>query len=130
MREVITDLQKRYRGRYAVNTKRIFDNPPFHKCRAGIDVFGIDASGNLLPCILFKGVQLWEFNGSATHAMARENLARFRADTEKWLAERCRFSPSCEKGCLGSYWTLHKRIGCDTLCVHADQGGCGNQSSG
>jgi radical SAM protein with 4Fe4S-binding SPASM domain len=118
-RGMIKDLQKRYEGKFAINTKRIFDQPPFHKCRAGLDVFGIDASGNLMPCILLKRLRLWEFGGSGSYSLAHENLARVKAEIEAWLAQKCEFSPSCQKGCLGSYWTQHHRLGCDTLCVYA-----------
>jgi radical SAM protein with 4Fe4S-binding SPASM domain len=116
---LIRDLQQQYQGKFAVNSKRIFDSPPFHKCRAGLNVFGIDASGNLLPCILLKRLRLWEFDGSGRYALAQGNLARVKAEIETWLARRCEFSPLCQKGCLGSYYTRHNRLGCDTLCLHA-----------
>jgi radical SAM protein with 4Fe4S-binding SPASM domain len=119
VQSLIRDLQQQYQGKFAVNSKRIFDSPPFHKCRAGLDVFGIDASGNLLPCILLKRLRLWEFDGSGRYALAHENLARIKAEIETWLARRCEFSPLCQKGCLGSYYTRHNRLGCDTLCLHA-----------
>lgn len=119
VRGVIKDLQKRYEGKYVINTKRIDDNPPFHKCRAGLDVFGIDAFGNLLPCILLKRMRLWEFGGSGRYDLVPENFARVKAEIETWLARKCEFAPSCQKGCLGSYWTQHQRLGCDTLCAYA-----------
>jgi radical SAM protein with 4Fe4S-binding SPASM domain len=114
---VIKDLQQQYQGRFAVHAKRIFDRPPFHKCRAGLDVFGIDAAGNLLPCILLKGLKLWEVDGSGSSVPLQDNLARVKADIAAWLARKCEFSPLCDKGCLGSYYTRHHRLGCDTLCL-------------
>jgi MoaA/NifB/PqqE/SkfB family radical SAM enzyme len=117
----VRDLQAEYRGRYRVNTKRIFNDAPFLECRAGMDIFGIDALGNLLPCILLKGMPLWETVGSPAYTLSPERLAAARQEIEACMAGPCRFSESCRKGCLGSHFVKFNRVGCDASCRFAPQ---------
>lgn len=111
--EVIRELQAEFRGHYRINTKRIFNEAPFQECRAGMDIFGIDALGNLLPCILLKGKSLWT---TGSYAMSTDRLAAARREIEAWAARKCRFSPACRKGCLGSHWAQYGQVGCETSC--------------
>jgi MoaA/NifB/PqqE/SkfB family radical SAM enzyme len=112
----VRELQSELRGRFRINTKRIFNDPPFLECRAGLDVLGIDARGYLLPCILFKGKGPWSVGASAAYALPPAHLAAARREIEAFTAGTCRWCASCGKGCLGSFWVEHAGLGCDTSC--------------
>ncbi len=117
VRENAHALRARHQGQFRINTKRIFDAPPFQECRAGIDVFGIDASGQLLPCILFRDLGLWETARPPLYTLSPDRLLNVRRQIEECAAQTCDFCPTCRKGCLGSHWVRDNEIGCDTSCV-------------
>lgn len=116
VQQTVARLRCEYEGRYRINTKRIFETPPFLECRAGIDVFGIDALGSLLPCILFGGKSLWETSDPQSYTLSSKRLAAARREIQEFVPRDCPLSPACGKGCLGSHWVRDRAIGCDTLC--------------
>ncbi len=123
VREAVRELQAEFRERYRINTKRIFNDVPFQECRAGLDIFGIDALGNLLPCILFKGKGLWDVAGPAAYTLSAARLAVARREIEEWMARTCRVSAVCRKGCLGSHWAQYDQMGCETSCQFRNESG-------
>jgi MoaA/NifB/PqqE/SkfB family radical SAM enzyme len=108
-----------------VNTKRLVRPVSYPLCEAGKSIYGISATGFLLPCILFPtSTAIMSFHGGANVTKpTRRRWSRPRGCLAATMQ-----SP-CEGGCLGSAFLQDHRLGCDTLCPHRSVEVCPQRSA-
>jgi len=96
-----------------VNTKRLTCMPSEISCPAGRMVWGIDARGQMLPCILFKGLG------------AEDGLFSWRNkfdDERSGRCSSCQHASGCRGGCPGASILSGQGIGIDPLCMMRNGG--------
>lgn len=112
--DVVRDAldQIRSQRQIPVHSKRLIFKPEGFECQAGQTLLGIDAAGNLLPCILLKG-------GVA------ESSTGWRRTFSKSRRQRCAgcaLVDRCAGGCPGATALAGAGIGVDTLCQRQQPG--------
>lgn len=112
LREKILEIRET--SSVPLNSKRLFFRPSIYKCSAGDSIFGIDARGNFLPCILLK----------------RKSFSKNSRAWQKEFAENrtiscngCENIYNCSGGCPGASCLYDNTIRVDLLCstAHANR---------
>jgi len=96
-----------------LNSKRLFFRPSIYKCSAGDSIFGIDAKGNFLPCILLKRKSF----SKNTRAWQKEF-----AENRNISCKGCENIYNCSGGCPGASCLYDNTIKVDLLCSTAHTG--------
>lgn len=97
-----------------VNSKRLFFSPAHFPCTAGESMFGIDAEGNFLPCILFKG----DHYNMAESPAWKKAFTRYRDR----VCRPCEHLSKCHGGCPGASYLEDRTVRVDPLCITAYPG--------
>ncbi|HLF26419.1 MAG TPA: radical SAM protein [Anaerolineae bacterium] len=100
-----------------ISAKGFFlQGPDIGECRAGESVFGIDAKGFLLPCILLRQERPeWDLKRRRV-SEALESMAAFVAEKRRLACPGCEHDASCRKGCLGSGYIQSGTLEPDVRC--------------
>jgi MoaA/NifB/PqqE/SkfB family radical SAM enzyme len=97
-----------------INTKRLLRPILFPACGGGKSIFGLNAEGFLLPCILFSGYS--QFSTPLKSWNGNYDFSKL----PKPCTKNCSKSENCYGGCLGSHYLKIKEIGPDLLCLKED----------
>jgi len=97
VRRNILDIRKTS-IRPIINTKRIFFNPPLEKCSAGKQILGIDASGDIWPCLFLK------------------DITNKKMKIESSICIHCKYILDCKFGCIGASYLGEKKYFPDKNC--------------
>jgi radical SAM protein with 4Fe4S-binding SPASM domain len=106
-----------------VSAKGFFlQGPDIGECRAGESVFGIDAKGFLLPCLLLRQErQDWDLKRRSV-SEALDSMAAFVAEKRRLPCPGCKYDATCRKGCLGSGYLRSGALEADIRCpLHGDE---------